>query len=167
MRPSMAEWWGLGEYEPNRCTSENETSILDLLSSFPGVITLSRWWMCLVVGSYTEYILKRFFFSRSLLWISSRSRVNPFQAVSFPYHMLFKAFWRDNYVDIICFPVWCQDVFCFSGTGEGTLRSSEVAWEVVEVLMTFWRFCLLLSFRGVRKDEREDKAIMYSLWNVY
>lgn len=61
MRPSMAERWGLGEYEPNRCTSENETSVLDLLSSFPGVITLSRWWMCLVVGPYTEYVLKCLF----------------------------------------------------------------------------------------------------------
>lgn len=46
MKTSVAKWWGSGWYEPNRCTSENETSILDLLSSFPSVVTLSGWWMC-------------------------------------------------------------------------------------------------------------------------
>lgn len=71
------------------------------------------------------------FFSHSLLWTSSHTSVNPFQAVSFPYHMFFKVFWRDNYVDIIYFPVWCQDVLCFSGTGGGT-RGSLKSWWVSE-----------------------------------
>lgn len=96
------------------------------------------------------------FISRSLLWISSHSRVNPFQAVSFPYHMFFKAFWRDNYVDIIYFPVWCQDVLCFSGTREGT-RVSLKSWWLSECSVS----CCLLEESG-RTNTRTRRSCTHS-----